>query len=358
MRYTDLGRYDQDLIIWKKRHKEINATTGEDVGYGRIPDEILVPYSCRDVWAPMRAYPIQHKYMKAEGTLEYYLKYRLPFVTDGFVDMALAGLPMHMGFLDELRDLLQHTEERLLDQFRQELESDAYRTVLLHLAKLVDKRYFSQLHQQIVAMATTKTPHESFLELCRWVQERLAPSRVLDIPPLQSVVQHFRHCRYKKFGPGEGFNIRSGPQMINWLYGVKGLTPIKTTKKDGIQMAWEKIATFPEELQASFSPSVDRSCIEVFARENPKLATVLEINMVGNQIKNYLRPPDENGVERGVHKWVCSDGNKKKEALHSARPRSGMEAGSLIQGPVASGALPLAPADYQQCLYSHVGEDG
>jgi uracil-DNA glycosylase family 4 len=39
--FTDLGRYDLPLLLWKKANPQ-----RDDAGYGKIPGEILVPYSC------------------------------------------------------------------------------------------------------------------------------------------------------------------------------------------------------------------------------------------------------------------------------------------------------------------------
>lgn len=39
--YTDLGRYDVELMMWRKTHP-----TPEESGYALIPDEILIPYAC------------------------------------------------------------------------------------------------------------------------------------------------------------------------------------------------------------------------------------------------------------------------------------------------------------------------
>lgn len=41
LRYTDLGKYDLDLILWKKA----NPNKVID-GYGLIPDDVLIPYAC------------------------------------------------------------------------------------------------------------------------------------------------------------------------------------------------------------------------------------------------------------------------------------------------------------------------
>jgi uracil-DNA glycosylase family 4 len=45
--YTDMGRYDADVVAWREAHKE----ECED-GYGKIPRDILLPYAAADVVAP------------------------------------------------------------------------------------------------------------------------------------------------------------------------------------------------------------------------------------------------------------------------------------------------------------------
>lgn len=41
MMYTDLGKYDLDLVLWKKENP-----LGVGEGYAYVPDEILLPYAC------------------------------------------------------------------------------------------------------------------------------------------------------------------------------------------------------------------------------------------------------------------------------------------------------------------------
>lgn len=43
IRFTDLGRYDIPLLVWKKENKEKMTKDG---GYGAVPTDILFPYSC------------------------------------------------------------------------------------------------------------------------------------------------------------------------------------------------------------------------------------------------------------------------------------------------------------------------
>jgi hypothetical protein len=50
MRYTKLGRYDEDLIEWKKAN---GWDEDDNQGYGLVPDSILIPYACKDVVTTM-----------------------------------------------------------------------------------------------------------------------------------------------------------------------------------------------------------------------------------------------------------------------------------------------------------------
>lgn len=49
LRYTSLGKYDCELMQWKKEHPKLIS---EELGYSMIPDEILFPYAAADVVAP------------------------------------------------------------------------------------------------------------------------------------------------------------------------------------------------------------------------------------------------------------------------------------------------------------------
>lgn len=65
-RYTNLGRYDLELMTWKNDHK---AECRD--GFGPIPSEILMPYGAKDVDAPRRIMekqvPRLQKYMEPRG---------------------------------------------------------------------------------------------------------------------------------------------------------------------------------------------------------------------------------------------------------------------------------------------------
>lgn len=51
LRYTDMGRYDIDVVQWLKNHKT------PDGGYGHVPDDLLHPYAVADADVLIRAAP-------------------------------------------------------------------------------------------------------------------------------------------------------------------------------------------------------------------------------------------------------------------------------------------------------------
>jgi len=66
LKYTNMGRYDLDVMRWKKDHKVECAD-----GFGPIPDELLLPYGAKDVDAPLRIVqkqmPLLEKFMVPRG---------------------------------------------------------------------------------------------------------------------------------------------------------------------------------------------------------------------------------------------------------------------------------------------------
>ena len=87
VRLTDLGRYDMPLYMWCRD----NRALVED-GYGRIPDDILVPYACADVDVVIRAYPHLMRDLVGQDLIGYYANVFNPMVADLFTLFALNGL--------------------------------------------------------------------------------------------------------------------------------------------------------------------------------------------------------------------------------------------------------------------------
>jgi hypothetical protein len=66
LKYTNMGRYDLDVMRWKKEHKDECA-----LGFGPIPRELLLPYGAKDVDTVLRIaqkqMPLLEKFMKPRG---------------------------------------------------------------------------------------------------------------------------------------------------------------------------------------------------------------------------------------------------------------------------------------------------
>lgn len=293
VQYTDLGRYDLDLLLWKKKTK-----FDDDVndGYGRVPDEIIEVYGCKDCDSVMRMVPILTKQLIRQRLIRYYFDIALPFSTDGFHELMRTGLPVDREYLDEIRETFSRNRDILLQDFRSAVRDEA--DVFL---------------RQALDTVEADTAGEVFSEMVAWLQEgnaSMAMERFKEFAgpdKFGKLLPFFEHwvCSDK-------LNIDSTNQVKRWLFDVKGLTPLKTTKKDGIQMAWEKVLTFPKEKQLEFSPSADKQTMKVFANSDPMCARVEEIKAVGNIVKSFLNEPDEDGNEQGLHKWIQPDGR-----LHS-----------------------------------------
>ena len=106
------------------------------------------------------------------------------------------------------------------------------------------------------------------------------------------------------------FNVNSTDHLRRWFFEVKGLQPLKTTKKDGIQVAWDKVMAMEDPVKrAEYTPASDKQTIKVFATKDKLIAQVEELKSVGNIVKAFLKEPNpETGKEEGMHKWIQSDG--------------------------------------------------
>ena len=106
--FTDLGRYDLALQLWKKQNK-----LGKDDGYASVPDDILLEYSMRDSDCTWRCVePIRERIRQQGIKLWLYWQSNcLPFCTDGFTHLTMSGLPMNRDTMDELRRLFLWARE-------------------------------------------------------------------------------------------------------------------------------------------------------------------------------------------------------------------------------------------------------
>ena len=317
MRYTTLGRYDQKLTMWKRANKKLC----ED-GYGYIPDDILLPYSMCDVDAVMRAIPFLERQLKLQRLEDYYHNIFNPFVTDVFVTFSKYGLPMDVDLMDDLRELFNYIKERLEEKFRERIAEDA---IAKGVGFIIKSGGIDKVMQATEACHLAQDPERTQEG---WMKMKMLVDRK-DIPKLKPFYEHIAES--------PNFNLRSKPQMLRWLFDVCGLTPIKSTnqKAKGLpSMAWDKVLELPPDRQKLYIPATDKQTLEILAQKEPLLDAVMDLNVVGNLCKAFLKEPevkyDENGDpiinEAGLHKWLVDrDGipviSGQTSTTETGRPR-------------------------------------
>lgn len=312
LRYTDLGKYDWDLIMFRKSNPDKRGD-----GYGQIPDDILIPYACKDVDTVMRAYPIIMQELQMQDLVYYYDKIMNPLVTDVFTAFCLNGLPIDKEKMDEMRDLYTWAKKALEVEFRQAMEKEA--------DKLLKDRLREEFGEPGVEFADSF--REKALELCCANEKAIKKFKSIeDFAGLfQDLLNFVGVDRIQKYLPlfdhfiiAPYFNIRSGKHMQRWLFEVKKYTPIKSTanKEAGVpSIDWSKVLTYPEDKQKYFKPATDKGTLEVLASRNKDIVIekLLELNSVGNICKGFLKEAevdDEGNLikENGLHYWLASDG--------------------------------------------------
>ena len=320
VKYTDAGRYDLDLMMWKKANK---ADT-ED-GYGLIPDNIIIPYGCRDVDATLRVYPILAKKLIQEKLWTYYNDLVLPFVTDGFYELMSTGIPVDREYLDEMRETYAHHGGVLMDEFRGAVQREA--NMFLH----------AWLRKQAVARGDSlQAGTDAFLQMLAYQKQK-------DFQSARSLFQSFTKdsgefskylSLYNHWAECPAFNTSSVDHVRRWLFDVKRFRPLKTTKKDGIQMAWDRVITLPPDKQLQYTPSADKQSLKVFATKDKLVAQLEELKSVQNITKAFLKAADtefdeETGKtvvvqENGLHSWIQEDGriHTNLSLTETARPRT------------------------------------
>lgn len=316
MKYTNLGRYDQELMMWTRENKSL-----VEGGYGYIPASILHPYGARDVIAPYRAYPLIKRQLEAQRLWNYYRDLFNPFVTDVFTEFAMTGLPMDIPMMDTLRELFNWATKRLNVKLQRRIADEAVQkfksrvaqefgvSALVPMKGLIEGRREAELKDAIKLLLSDR-------------------GRMQEVPKWNSMIHHLVES--------PRFNIRSPDQMARWLFDFEGLTPIKSTsqKAKGLpSMAWEKVLELPPDRQALYKPAVDKQTLSILSQELDAIDELLNLNAVGNIAKSFLNEPDiyidedtgqEVREENGLHAWLCSDGriHGQMSTTDTSRPRS------------------------------------
>ncbi len=300
MKYTSLGRYDFDLVMWKRENKELCRG-----GYGYIPSSILHPYGARDVITPYRAFPLIKRQLEAQRLWTYYKTIANPYCTDVFVQFAMTGLPMDIPMMDDLRKLFTWTTDRLNKKLQARIAAEAVDKFQSRVMLEFGLPALFNLRSSITERNEESLKH--FIKLLL-----LNSDRMKDIVHWNSLIHHLVES--------PRFNIRSPDQMARWLFDFEGLTPVKSTsqKAKGLpSMAWEKVLELPPDRQALYKPAVDKQTLAILAEQLPVIDELLNLNAVGNIAKSFLNEPDvyidgdtgeEVVEENGLHAWLASDG--------------------------------------------------
>ena len=309
VRYTDLGRYDIPLTLWKKTSK-----FGETAGYGSVPDSVLIPYAEFDVDTTMRCYPILYKQLVQQGLLRYYSSVALPFVTDGFVHMMRVGLPIDVQYLDELRETFARNQAMLSDHFVRDIVKEADVLLMKALMKVTPD---AELNRQKFLELYNMVPDDAGIDSSAGQRALLKCKEFVGVENAAWIIPIFRHwCNAYKF------NVNSAVDVKQWLFDAKGLTPLKTTKRDSMQMAWERVLALPLAKQVEYSPAVDKSTIKLLAQKDKLVARLEELKGVGNIVRSFLKAK-EGDDEHGLHKWIQPDMriHANFSLTETARPR-------------------------------------
>lgn len=325
IKYTDMGRYDWELYMWK-RDKE-NKPLCED-GYGYIPDDILIPYALADVDCVYRSAPIIMADMRRQGVWEYYQQTFGPFTSDVFTWFVLVGLPMDIPLMDDLRDLFQYVTV----EFEKEFQNDVFGTIQ---KKLLDKcRELSENPDLDVAPfedamdaweeGVFKTEKVKAL-VGQFAAKAVGPQNVKIVKPIIDSL----------FTINKSFNLYSTDHKKMLLFDTLGLTPVKSTANKSAGMPsvdWETVMEYPPERRKLFTPATDKQTIEILGSQSGEelLQEWLNLNAVGNLRKAFLKEAtldEETGEvtkENGLHKWLCSDNriHGMFSTTETGRPRS------------------------------------
>ena len=313
LKYTNRGRYDIPLLLWRKSNP-----IDPDDGFGTIPDALLFPYSCYDVLVPMQAWTQIYAEMAKQNVLKYYNTFKLPFVADIFTTFTLMGLPIIRRKLDELRDLYHWARQELEIEFRKMMIVEAKQLFMKKMLLLGVKGLAAG--QEIVALVKEREEEEAMTLL----KQTVGIENLLDY---QDVFDHLVRAK--------DFNIRSSTDMRRWLFSVKEFIPVKSTnaKEKGLpSVAWERVLMMPPDAQKAYAPAVDKQTLQILGETgDPAIAQLLELNAVGNVCKAFLKEgevdPETGEVlkEKGFHAWASSITNAVHclySCTETSRPRA------------------------------------
>lgn len=334
MMYTDLGKYDLDLVLWKKSNPQPDRA-----GYAFIPEPILEPYAALDVIATFRIAFVLFQKLQEAGTWDYYRDIFNPFVTDIFTEFCYQGLPVDVELLDELREVYMFARDNLEKRFQESIRKEAHFLMAQELVRIEEEHKVGitplDLYRWLVELKDNsegysmeeKTVTKGLIpaiakKAADEIRDRLGPKLW---PAFVPFLQHW--------WVSSNFNIRSGPAMKRWLFEVKRLTPVKCTANKAAgrsALPWEKVMAMPPDVRKDYQPATDKQTLQIYGEtlNDPVIRELLDLNAVGNVLKAFLKPAeyDSDGElvrENGLRYWVASDNriHPNYSTTESSRPR-------------------------------------
>lgn len=317
MTHTTFGRYDMPLVFWKRENK-----MGRDDGYGKVPREILVPYSIKDVLTVWRSRYYLEPQLESQNLLHYYRTFILPFVSNTFHTWVTVGLPVDSRLFELTRKFFNWAYRILLEDFRQLLAEQADELVAAEGSlPLPIVKALSRVRDGIPVTAADG-------KVVRVPNDALAVASLRGYCPQlpEPLIEHWRGIR--------DFNIRSAPQMRRWLFDLLKFTPIKSTsnKEKGMPaMLWDRVMELPAKQRDAMLPAVDKETVEILSLTDAtgSLARLLAVSNVGNQCKGFLKEGDVDAegeviLENGLAKFIASDGrlHGRYGLTETSRPKS------------------------------------
>jgi uracil-DNA glycosylase family 4 len=318
LKYTDLGRYDIDLVVWKTENKD---KVNDELGYLLVPDDILIPYACADVDGPFRAAPHIMQRLIWDNTWDYYVNYRNPMVSDLFTNFSLVGYPMDKIQLDELRKLFSYAKDLLEQKFVKVIKEEAKNLFFSYLLALDKENPVNgwQVFKDVEKYLEEGQPEKAINEVKKF-------AGASNITEALAFVNHYIDS--------PNFNLRSNLHKIRWLFHVKKHTPVKTTanKEKGMpSIPWEKVEELAPNIQKLYTPATDKQTLKVIADDtgDETVNLLLDVLAVGNVSKAFLKEADVDDEgnlvkENGLHYWMARDGriHGQMSVTETGRPRA------------------------------------
>ena len=343
MRYTTFGRYDKDLIAWKK---SVGWDEDDNEGYGLVPDSVLIPYASLDVNVTLISWFKLLDALAWEGLGQYYQEFVLPFVTDGFYEMTGSGLPVDVPYLEEMRMVFKRNLGVLLENFRAQAFRECHenlRAAMVAMANPAQLRNDPQeMYNRTCEAMAAFSEIDMLLKLVTHPATGKIDRSMTEVHKAFDVLRAFasKRCngndwedlrqRFWFMLDAQEFNIDATDQIRRWMFIVKQLDPIRATKREGFQLAWDKVhpqerdkwrtAHDPGKNRNIYVPAADKPTIKVYSYVNPSVAQLQELKTTATIVKSFL---GDNQSE-GVQKWLQSD--KRIHAnfalTETARPRA------------------------------------